>query len=71
MEFADFYCLKSHIDIIPKNLRPFQCKICSKAFTRNSRLKEHVDQIHYKIEPFKCKICFKTFGQKYSKQEHD
>ncbi len=35
MEFAYFYCLNRHIDIIRKNLRPFQCKICSKAGVPN------------------------------------
>ncbi|PSN31448.1 hypothetical protein C0J52_19050 [Blattella germanica] len=43
--------------------RPFQCKICSKSFTRKNDRNRHMI-IHTSNRPFQCEICSKSFTQK-------
>ncbi|XP_023028530.1 uncharacterized protein [Leptinotarsa decemlineata] len=40
--------------------KPFQCKMCSKSFTKADVLKHH-EKLHTGEKPFQCKICSKSF----------
>ena len=46
--------------------KPFQCKVCNKAFKRKLYLTRHISFVHDGKRPFKCDICnlgCKTIGE--------
>ncbi|KAH8902247.1 hypothetical protein BR93DRAFT_932415 [Coniochaeta sp. PMI_546] len=45
-------------------LKPFQCSVCSRSFTKNEHLARHV-RSHTKEKPFKCQNC----GNRYGRQD--
>jgi hypothetical protein len=53
-----------------KKDKPFECKICPKAFQYKGLLKRHIETFHDKIKAFECKICSHKFGQKGSLKTH-
>ena len=61
--------LARHMNI-HKNVRPFNCSICDKAFRAKSNLNEHM-RIHNDERPFHCSFCKMTFRQKTHLQMHD
>jgi hypothetical protein len=49
----------------------FQCKLCSKQYTRANTLKTHTLRGHAKEKPFVCKTCGKGFVRKYECDRHE
>lgn len=49
----------------------FQCKLCSKQYTRANTLKTHTLREHAKEKPFICKTCGKGFVRKYECDRHE
>lgn len=43
-------------------LKPFQCSVCSRSFTKNEHLARHV-RSHTKEKPFKCQNCGNRYGR--------
>ena len=54
---------KIHVNSVHNQLKPFECKICSKTLKSNINLKQHIDAVHKKMKPHQCQICAKKFSQ--------
>ena len=52
-DFASPASKRRHVLAIHENIRPFECQICGKTFTRNELLRGHQQRVHFdgKIEP--------------------
>ena len=50
-------------------IKPFQCKICSKFFIQASEFKSHLI-MHSDVKPFQCDICHKSFKRKQNLKQH-
>lgn len=52
-----------------KQVKPYSCKICSKAFSLKGNLVQHMS-VHTKEKPFSCDICSKSFAWKSNLVSH-
>ncbi|XP_055632575.1 zinc finger protein 564-like [Toxorhynchites rutilus septentrionalis] len=59
-KFATATILRTHIQVIHKKIRKFQCEFCPKTFAYQHKYKEHTD-VHKGIKARKCRYCDKTF----------
>jgi hypothetical protein len=50
--WAEWESKKNHIKTVHENLKPFECKICLKAFSLKWTLKRHVEAKHKNLKPF-------------------
>ena len=52
-DFASPASKRRHVLAIHENIRPFECQICGKTFTRNELLRGHQQRVHFdgKIVP--------------------
>jgi uncharacterized Zn-finger protein len=49
--------------------KPFQCKICARAFSRSDHLTTHV-RTHTGEKPFSCDICGRRFARSDERKRH-
>ncbi|RXG68526.1 Zinc finger protein [Armadillidium vulgare] len=61
--------VKRHIQFKHTKEKPFQCRICYKAYTTAYDLQVHM-RIHSGEKPFKCSICDKAFTQSSHRSMH-
>lgn len=43
--------------------KPFQCTVCSKAFSQIGNMRTHMCRVHTESMPYTCKTCHRQFGQ--------
>lgn len=51
--------------------RPFDTKICDKAFNLKRNLGRHILQVHTAVRKYTCQYCMKTFLTKQGYQKHE
>ena len=56
--------------LVKKPPSTFQCKLCTKQFTRANTLNTHTLRAHGKERPFVCSTCGKGFARKYECDRH-
>ncbi|XP_011862554.1 PREDICTED: putative zinc finger protein 833 [Vollenhovia emeryi] len=49
--------------------RPYQCKLCPKAFATSQNLKVH-KAVHMRVKPYECDLCGQTFKYHSSMKNH-
>ena len=62
------FCFYRHIRIHTGD-KPFQCKICARAFSRSDHLTTHV-RTHTGEKPFSCDICGRRFARSDERKRH-
>ncbi|XP_014228423.1 zinc finger protein 28-like [Trichogramma pretiosum] len=62
--------LKTHIDTVHNQNKPYQCEICRKSFGKKGTLKTHIHTVHKQSKPFECEICHKSFGYRNVLKNH-
>ena len=69
--FTTIHSLKSHINIIHENNRPYKCSFpnCPRAFENASKLMAH-ERTHTGEKPYVCQICQKCFNEKGNLKIH-
>ena len=50
-------------------MKPFECELCKKQFTKIEILKRHI-KTHMKEKEFKCSYCTKTFDRRDVLNDH-
>lgn len=55
--------------LIHANVKPYECEMCKKKFTRKGSLSKHM-VTHLGGKLYECEICGKNFTQKYSLTQH-
>ncbi|XP_064461968.1 zinc finger and SCAN domain-containing protein 22-like [Ornithodoros turicata] len=51
--------------------KPFECRVCSRAFTRKTGLEKHVSAVHEGKRAHRCATCGDTFQQKHHLRDHE
>ena len=54
--------IEKHVLWVHDGVRPFQCKLCDKAFIKKCVLKRHVQSFHEKQKNHICDLCGKAFS---------
>ena len=49
--------------------KPYQCKLCDKAYLRKSHLRDHL-AVHSGVKPHSCNVCGKAFLRKNDPKDH-
>ncbi|GIY07650.1 CCHC-type domain-containing protein [Caerostris darwini] len=62
------YALKTHC-LVHTGEEPYECQVCKRKFTLQSRLKRH-SIVHSDKKPFVCTLCNKGFARSDSLKEH-
>jgi len=62
--------LQSHIDIVHKDLIPFQCQECGRAYSTKYDLNRHVNVVHKGVKVYECEECGERFGTKWEINKH-
>lgn len=68
-QFAHKQHLKTHMNR-HEGIRPYPCKICTKAFYDSSTLRVHTQSVHSELNSFICSICCKAFNRKGNLRMH-
>lgn len=63
------HCKVKYKLLTSKQVKPFSCKICSKAFSLKGNLVQHMS-VHTKEKPFICDVCSKSFAWKSNLVSH-
>ncbi len=58
------------IDSHYRQLRPYRCPKCKRAFNENSHLTDHIKNIHFNSTSFFCAYCYKTYRHSCSRNVH-
>ena len=53
--------LKSHIESVHEENKPFKCQFFEAAFSKKGALKSHIESVHEENKPFKCQLCEEGF----------
>lgn len=53
-----------------QRLKSLICQICSKTFSKSSKLRDHISTVHEKLMNYQCEICNKRFGRKENLRSH-
>nr|CAD7407767.1 unnamed protein product [Timema cristinae] len=61
--------LRLHTQIHMREVKPYKCTMCSKAFAHSSYLSQH-NRIHLGIKPYTCEFCQRKFTQLSHLQQH-
>ncbi|KAF8770538.1 Zinc finger protein 26 like protein [Argiope bruennichi] len=67
--WSSFKKYKQHFLSVHQDVTFNACHICSKQFTKSSKVKRHL-LVHSKAKNFKCEICFKTFASLTTMNRH-
>ena len=62
--------ISEHIKWVHEGVKPFNCKLCDKAFIKESMLIRHVQLFHKKQKNFVCHLCGKAFSTNQHLQRH-
>ena len=62
--------IKKHVEWVHEGVKPYNCKICNKAFNRERMVQRHVQLFHEKQKNFVCDLCGKSFGTNDSFKRH-
>jgi len=62
--------LKNHIDDIHLEIKPYQCGICQKKFSRPFQRDYHVNDVHLELKPYVCNVCGMQFNRARSLRVH-
>ena len=68
--FVEKRSLKSHMNSVHLNIKPFKCEHCQSAFVVDAELKRHVGRVHLKEKNHPCKLCNKSFFAKKDLKIH-
>ena len=62
--------IEQHVKWVHEGFKPFKCKLCDKAFIKESMVKRHVLLFHEKQKNYVCHLCGKAFSTDQHLQRH-